>query len=39
MEEYEGRIEYHRDRKLYEDLNPNEIMKEQIQQVLEKYRS
>ena len=39
MEEYEGRIEYHRATKLYEDLNPTEVMKEQIQQVLDNYRS
>ena len=39
MEDYEGRIEYLRSRKVFIDLHPDEIMKEQIQQILEKYQS
>ena len=39
MDEYEGRMEYRRDRKLFIDLHPDEVMQDQIQEILEKYQS
>ena len=39
LEDYEGRMEYRRDRKMFVDLNPDEQMKEEIQKVMEQYQS
>ncbi len=39
LEDYEGNIEYHRDRKIFVDLKPDENMIDKIQQILENYQS